>query len=62
VKRLFYVHGLGGSLQAQPEIEAAFTIAGFDVVRIPVPYHSNPLELVARLATLTFPASLPLDP
>ena len=51
---LLYVHGLGGSLRAQPEIEAVFLPAGFRVVRIPVPYHDNPLELFGRLATLTF--------
>jgi len=55
VKRLFYVHGLGGSLHAQPEIEAVFAPAGFEVIRVPVPYHNNPLELLTRLATLTFP-------
>ena len=46
--------GLGGSLRAQPEIEAVFLPAGFRVVRIPVPYHDNPLALFGRLATLTF--------
>ena len=51
---LLYVHGLGGSLRAQPEIEAVFLPVGFRVVRIPVPYHDNPLELFGRLATLTF--------
>ena len=51
---LLYVHGLGGSLRAQPEIEAVFLPAGFRVVRIPVPYHDNLLELFGRLATLTF--------
>lgn len=51
---LLYVHGLGGSLRAQPEIEAVFLPAGFRVVRIPVLYHDNPLALFARLATLTF--------
>jgi pimeloyl-ACP methyl ester carboxylesterase len=51
---LLYLHGLGGSLRAQPEIEAVFLPAGFRVVRIPVPYHDNPLELLGRLATLTF--------
>jgi alpha-beta hydrolase superfamily lysophospholipase len=51
---LLYVHGLGGSLRAQPEIEAVFLPAGFRVVRIPVPYHDNPLALFGRLATLTF--------
>jgi len=51
---LLYVHGLGGSLHAQPEIETVFATAGFEVTRIPVPYHNHPLELVGRLATLTF--------
>jgi pimeloyl-ACP methyl ester carboxylesterase len=51
---LLYVHGLGGSLRAQPEIEEVFLPAGFRVVRIPVPYHDNPLALFGRLATLTF--------
>jgi hypothetical protein len=51
---LLYVHGLGGSLRAQPEIEAVFLPVGFRVVRIPVPYHDNPLELFGRLASLTF--------
>jgi len=51
---ILYLHGLGGSLRVQPEIEAVFLPAGFRVVRIPLPYHDNPLELFGRLATLTF--------
>lgn len=36
---LCYTHGLGGSLQAQPEIEAVFAPLGYTVTRIPVPSH-----------------------
>jgi pimeloyl-ACP methyl ester carboxylesterase len=53
---LLYTHGLGGSLQAQPEIDEVFAASPlrYTITRIAVPYHSNPLELVTRLATSTF--------
>jgi len=51
---LFYTHGLGGSPQAQPEIEEVFSPLGYTVTRIAVPYHRGVTELVTKLATLTF--------
>lgn len=51
---LCYTHGLGGSLQAQPEIEAVFAPLGYTVTRIPVPSHHSVAALVTKLATLTF--------
>ncbi|HXG17641.1 MAG TPA: hypothetical protein VNN62_01015, partial [Methylomirabilota bacterium] len=51
---LFYTHGLGGSLRAQPEIEEVFGTLGYTVIRIPVPYHDSVGRLVIKLATLTF--------
>src|SRR2546422_6449350 len=51
---LFYTHGLGGSLQAQPEIEEVFSPLGYTVTRIAVPYHHRVTELVTKLVTMTF--------
>jgi len=51
---LFYTHGTGGSLQAQPEIEDVFVPLGYTVTRIEVPYHGSTVELAAKLATMTF--------
>lgn len=51
---IFYTHGLGGSLQAQPEIEEVFEPLGYQILRVEVPYHSNPAELVTKLLTMTF--------
>jgi len=36
------------------DVEAVFLPVGFRVVRIPVPYHDNLLELFGRLATLSY--------
>src|SRR5215470_13265514 len=51
---LFYTHGLGGSLQAQPEIEEVFGTLGYSITRIPVPYHESVGKLLLKVATLTF--------
>jgi pimeloyl-ACP methyl ester carboxylesterase len=51
---LFYTHGMGGSMQAQPEIEDVFGPLGYTITRIPVPYHDSVRKLVLKLATLTF--------
>ena len=51
---LFFTHGLGGSLQAQPEIETVFAPLGYTITRIPVPYHDKVGKLIRKLATLTF--------
>ena len=51
---LFYTHGLGGSLQAQPEIEDVFAPLGYTIRRVEVPYHDSLVELATRLATMTF--------
>jgi len=51
---LFYTHGLGGSPQAQPEIDEAFAPLGYMVTRVTVPYHGSLPELVTKLATSTF--------
>jgi hypothetical protein len=51
---LFYTHGTGGSLQAQPEIEEVFAPLGYTIIRIEVPYHGSLGELAAKLATMTF--------
>jgi hypothetical protein len=51
---LFYTHGTGGSLQAQPEIEEAFAPLGYTITRIEVPYHGSLIELATKLATMTF--------
>ncbi len=51
---LFYTHGTGGSLQAQPEIEEVFAPLGYTITRIEVPYHSSLVELATKLATMTF--------
>jgi hypothetical protein len=51
---LFYTHGTGGSLQAQPEIEEVFEPLGYTITRIEVPYHGSPIELTAKLVTMTF--------
>ena len=51
---LFYTHGLGGSLQAQPEIDDVFGPLGYTITRVPVPYHERGRTLVRKLATLTF--------
>gem|GEM_PF-6422751 len=54
MRHIFYTHGLGGSLQAQPEIEEVFEPLGYTIVRVQVPYHSNIIELTTKLATMTF--------
>lgn len=51
---IFYTHGLGGSLQAQPEVEEVFEPLGYQVLRVEVPYHRNVAELAVKLATMTF--------
>ena len=51
---LFYTHGLGGNLQAQPELEEVFAPLGYTILRVEVPYHDSPVELATRLATMTF--------
>jgi len=51
---IFYTHGLGGSLLAQPEIEEVFAPLGYSVSRIPLPYHDTISRLLLKLATLTF--------
>ena len=51
---LFYTHGTGGSLQAQPEIEEVFEPLGYTITRIEVPYHGSIIELAGKLATATF--------
>ncbi len=51
---LFYTHGLGGSLTAQPEIEEVFAPLGYKILRVEVPYHQNAAELAIKLATMTF--------
>jgi pimeloyl-ACP methyl ester carboxylesterase len=52
--QIFYTHGLGGSLHAQPEIEEVFEPLGYQILRVEVPYHSNPAELATKLLTMTF--------
>lgn len=54
MKFIFYTHGLGGSLHAQPEIEEIFAPLGYSVIRVAVPYHGNLPELAMKLATMTF--------
>ena len=51
---LLYTHGLGGSPDAQPEIEEVFGPLGYTIKRTLVPYHQGILELTVRLATSTF--------
>lgn len=51
---LFYTHGLGGALQAQPEIEEVFEPLGYTITRFSVPYHDSVGRLVRKVATLTF--------
>ena len=51
---IFYTHGLGGSLQAQPEIEEVFEPLGYTVLRVRVPFHNSIVELATTLATMTF--------
>jgi pimeloyl-ACP methyl ester carboxylesterase len=51
---LLYTHGLGGSPEAQPEIEEAFAPSGYKIRRVIVPYHRSMPELVTKLATSTF--------
>jgi pimeloyl-ACP methyl ester carboxylesterase len=51
---LFYTHGLGGSPDAQPEIDEAFAPLGYTINRVIVPHHRSVLELVTKLATSTF--------
>jgi pimeloyl-ACP methyl ester carboxylesterase len=54
VQYLFYTHGLGGSLRAQPEIEEVFEPLGYKIIRVAVPHHDNVAELALKLATMTF--------
>jgi hypothetical protein len=51
---IFYTHGLGGSLQAQPEIEEVFEPLGYTILRVEAPYHRTLPELAVKLATMTF--------
>jgi pimeloyl-ACP methyl ester carboxylesterase len=51
---IFYTHGLGGTLRAQPEIEEVFEPLGHSITRIEVPGHRSAVELAAALATMTF--------
>lgn len=51
---LFYTHGLGGSLHAQPEIEDVFAPLGYTIIRVEVPHHGSVGELATLLATMTF--------
>jgi pimeloyl-ACP methyl ester carboxylesterase len=53
-RRIFYTHGLGGTLRAQPEIEEVFEPLGYSITRIEVPGHRSPAELAVALATMTF--------
>ena len=50
----FYTHGMGGSRQAQPEIEEVLTPLGYTITRLEAPYHGSLAELAPTLATLTF--------
>jgi pimeloyl-ACP methyl ester carboxylesterase len=54
MKHIFYTHGLGGSLKAQPEIEEVFAPLGYTIVRVEVPYHGSTAELAVKMATMTF--------
>jgi pimeloyl-ACP methyl ester carboxylesterase len=54
MRHIFYTHGLGGTLQAQPEIEEVFAPLGYKIVRVEVPYHGSLAELAIKLATMTF--------
>lgn len=54
MKFIFYTHGLGGSLHAQPEIEEVFEPLGYTILRVEVPYHRTLPELAVKLATMTF--------
>ena len=54
MKHIFYTHGLGGSLRAQPEIEEVFAPLGYKIVRVEVPYHSSVAELALKMTTMTF--------
>jgi pimeloyl-ACP methyl ester carboxylesterase len=54
MKHIFYTHGLGGNLSAQPEIEEVFAPLEYTVIRVEVPYHSSVAELAIKLATMTF--------
>jgi pimeloyl-ACP methyl ester carboxylesterase len=51
---LVYTHGLGGSPEAQPEIDEVFAPSGYQIKRVAVPYHESVPELLAKLATSTF--------
>ena len=51
---LFYTHGLGGTLHAQPEIEEVFAPLGYSIIRVEVPHHGSLVELATQLATMTF--------
>jgi alpha-beta hydrolase superfamily lysophospholipase len=51
---LLYTHGLGGSPEAQPEIDEVFAPSGYQIKRVVVPYHQSMPELLAKLATSTF--------
>ncbi len=54
MKHIFYTHGLGGSLRAQPEIEEVFAPLGYTILRVEVPYHGGMAELAVKMATMTF--------
>jgi hypothetical protein len=51
---IFYTHGLGGTLNAQPEITEVFEPLGYNILRVKVPYHDSPAELAVKLAAMTF--------
>jgi pimeloyl-ACP methyl ester carboxylesterase len=54
MKFIFYTHGLGGSLYAQPEIEEVFAPPSYTILRVEVPHHRALPELAVKLATMTF--------
>lgn len=54
MRYIFYTHGLGGSLHAQPEIEEVFEPLEYTILRVQVPYHTNLATLAVKLATMTF--------
>jgi pimeloyl-ACP methyl ester carboxylesterase len=52
--RLLYTHGLGGTPEAQPEIDSVFAPLGYAITRVAVRFHQSMPELVTRLASATF--------
>jgi hypothetical protein len=45
---LFYTHGFGGTLAAQPEIEEVFAPLGYEVMRVRVPCDESPVASARR--------------